>query len=101
MASHQGAGDVSAALDTVAKPKSKPVYPLYNGMSVGVNFGDAVMMAIGDRFGSFDIHADVSLHNWFFPRRGGGHWFRRRHSEEKTTSPTASPLILHTKAGLD
>ena len=56
-----------ATLDTVTKAKSKPVYPLYNGTSIGLNFGDLVFMAFGQRYASFDIWADVSLHNWFFP----------------------------------
>lgn len=56
-----------AVLDTIAKPKSAPPYPLYNGYSVGVNFGDAILLAIGQKHAGFDIHADVSLHNWFFP----------------------------------
>ena len=56
-----------ATLDTVTKPKAKPVYPLYNGVTVGLNFGDALFLAFGQRFASFDLHADVSLHNWFFP----------------------------------
>ncbi len=56
-----------AVLDTVSKPKSKPVYPFYNGWTLGVNFGDAIFMATGQKHGSFDIWADISLHNWFFP----------------------------------
>ena len=56
-----------AVLDTVTKPKSKPIYPLYNGWTLGVNFGDAIFMAAGQKYGSFDVWADVSLHNWFFP----------------------------------
>lgn len=56
-----------AVLDTVTKPKSKPVYPLYNGWTLGLNFGDAIFMAAGQKYGSFDVWADVSLHNWFFP----------------------------------
>ncbi len=89
-----------AALDTVAKPKSKPVYPLYNGMSVGVNFGDAVMMAIGDRFGSFDIHADVSLHNWFFPVVEAGIGFADATPKKNNFTYRVSPSF-YTKAGLD
>lgn len=54
-------------LDTVARPKSAPVYPLYNGMDIGLNFGDLIFMAFGQRYASFDLWADVSLHNWFFP----------------------------------
>lgn len=56
-----------ATLDTVTKAKSRPVYPLYNGVSVGLNFADAVMMAFKQRYASFDVAVDVSLHNWFFP----------------------------------
>ena len=89
-----------AVLDTVAKPKSKPVYPLYNGMSVGVNFGDAVMMAIGDRFGSFDIHADVSLHNWFFPVVEAGIGFADATPKKNNFTYRVSPSF-YTKAGLD
>ncbi len=56
-----------AVLDTVTKPKSKPIYPLYNGCSVGVNFGDAIFMATGQKYAGFDVWADVSLFNWIFP----------------------------------
>lgn len=56
-----------ATLDTVTKPKSKPIYPVYNGVSVGANFGDALFMACGQKYASFDLWADVSIHNWFFP----------------------------------
>lgn len=56
-----------ATLDTVTKPKSKPIYPVYNGVSVGANFGDVLFMACGQKYASFDLWADVSIHNWFFP----------------------------------
>ena len=56
-----------ATLDTVSKPKSSPVYPLYDGISVGVNFADLIMRMAGQRYMNFDVWADVSLHNWFFP----------------------------------
>lgn len=56
-----------AVLDTVTKVRSKPNYPLYNGVTVGINFGDALFAAFGQRYGSYDIWANVSLHNWFFP----------------------------------
>ncbi len=56
-----------AVLDTVTKPKSKPLYPLLNGASIGLNFGDAIFMACGQKYGGFDIWADMSLFNWFFP----------------------------------
>lgn len=89
-----------AALDTVTKPRSKPVYPLYNGVSVGLNFGDAVMMAVGDRFGSFDIHADVSLHNWFFPVVEAGIGFANATPEKNNFTYRVSPSF-YAKVGLD
>lgn len=56
-----------AELDTVTKVKAGPKYPLYNGVDVGVNFGDLIFMLAGQRHYSYDLHASVSLHNWFFP----------------------------------
>ncbi|MDE6329244.1 MAG: hypothetical protein K2L83_00870 [Muribaculaceae bacterium] len=54
-------------LDTVVNVRSGPNYPAFNGASIGVNFFDAVMMIVGQRQASFDIWADCSIHNWFFP----------------------------------
>lgn len=54
-------------LDTVAKVKSKPIYPKYNGVNLGVNFGDLIFMAFGQKYASFDLWANVSIHNWIFP----------------------------------
>lgn len=56
-----------ATIDTVTKPKAKPVYPTFNGISVGLNFGDAALMAFGQKYASFDAWVDVSLWNWLFP----------------------------------
>lgn len=56
-----------AELDTVTKAKARPNYSAFNGVSIGANFFDAIMMAIGQRRASFDIWADCSIHNWFFP----------------------------------
>lgn len=56
-----------AVLDTVTKPKPKPLYPLYNGCTLGVNFADAILWLTGQRHAGFDIWADVSLFNWIFP----------------------------------
>ncbi len=56
-----------AQLDTVKKVRSGPVYPLLNSVSVGANLFDAVMLAFGQKHASFDLWADLSLHNWFFP----------------------------------
>ena len=56
-----------ATLDTVQKVRSKPIYPAYNGFNVGVNFGDLVFNAFGQRYGSYDVWANVSIFNWVFP----------------------------------
>lgn len=56
-----------AELDTVKKVRSGPVYPLINSVSIGANFFDAVMLACGQKHAGFDLWADLSLHNWFFP----------------------------------
>ncbi len=56
-----------AELDTASSVRPKSPYPLYNGVTVGVNFADAILAAIGQTHSSYDISAMVSLHNWFFP----------------------------------
>lgn len=57
-----------AELDTVTeRVKPGPKYPLYCGVSVGVNFFDGIMMAFGQRRENFDVEASVSLWNWIFP----------------------------------
>lgn len=56
-----------ADLDTVKTPRPQSPYPLYNGMVIGANFGDALFALIGQKHYSYDISAAVSLHNWFFP----------------------------------
>ena len=56
-----------AELDTASKVRPSSPYPLFNGVTVGVNFADAIMSAIGQKHSSYDVSAMVSLHNWFFP----------------------------------
>lgn len=56
-----------ADLDTVKKAGPKPVYPLLQSVSVGVNFFDGVMMLAGQKHASFDVWAELSLHNWIQP----------------------------------
>lgn len=61
-----------ATLDTVSNVRSGPVYPVFNGINAGVNFGDLIFMAFGQRYASFDIWANVSLWNWIFPTLEAG-----------------------------
>lgn len=89
-----------ATLDTVTKPKSKPNYPLYNGVSVGVNFGDAIFMLAGQKHASFDIHADVSLHNWFFPTVEAGIGFANSTPENNNYTYKTHPSF-YLKAGIN
>lgn len=56
-----------AELDTVSNVRPSSPYPLYNGITIGAGFGDAIMSLIGQKHSSYDISAMVSLHNWFFP----------------------------------
>lgn len=89
-----------ATLDTVVKPKSSPVYPLYNGVSFGVNFGDAILMAAGQKYASFDVWADVSLHNWFFPILEAGIGFANSTPENNNYSYRTLPSF-YTKIGIN
>lgn len=89
-----------ASLDTIVKPKSKPVYALYNGVSIGVNFADAILMAAGQKYGSFDIWADVSLHNWFFPIIEAGVGFADSHPEHSNYHYKTKPSF-YTKVGIN
>lgn len=56
-----------AELDTATNVRPTSPYPLYNGVTIGINFADAIMSAIGQSHSSYDVNAMVSLHNWFFP----------------------------------
>lgn len=89
-----------ATLDTVVKPKSKPLYPLYNGVTVGANFGEAVLMACGQSYGSFGLHADVSLHNWFFPYLEVGVGIADSHPKNSNFTYRTKPSF-YTKLGLN
>ena len=82
-----------AVLDTVTKVKSKPVYPLYNGINIGVNFGDLVFQAFGQKHGSYDVWANISLLNWFFPTVECGLGFAK-------DTPVHQNFTYHTKPSL-
>ena len=71
-----------AELDTVVKAKSGPKYRAFNGVSIGANFFDAIMMLAGQERGSFDIWADCSIHNWFFPVLEAGIGFAGAHPDD-------------------
>lgn len=86
--------------DTVARPSSGPKYPLLYSASVGVNFFDAVMLAAGQKHASFDIHADLSLHNWFFPVVELGMGYARNKPETGNFTYVGKPAF-YAKIGLN
>lgn len=89
-----------AELDTATTVRPKSPYPLYNGVTVGVNFADAIMAAIGQSHSSYDISAMVSLHNWFFPvveaGIGWGH-----HTETNNLFKVKAYPTVYAKAGIN
>lgn len=89
-----------AELDTVQTVSSGPVYPLINGVSIGANFFDAVMRLCGQTYQSYDIWADISLHNWFFPVAEFGVGFGKNTPENGNFSYTAHPSF-YAKLGLN
>lgn len=89
-----------AELDTATTVRPKSPYPLYNGVTVGVNFVDAIMSAIGQKHSSYDISAMVSLHNWFFPTVeagiGWGHYTENNNLYKISAKPS-----MYAKIGLN
>lgn len=89
-----------ATLDTVQKVKSKPIYPLYNGITLGVNFGDLLFYAFGQRSGSYDVWANVSLFNWIFPTVELGLGYANDTPEHQNYTYKVSPSFF-AKIGAD
>lgn len=89
-----------ATLDTVQTPKSKPTYPLFAGVTIGADFGDALMAAFGQKFGSYDLWASVSLHNWFFPIVEAGVGYASDTPDNNNYSYRTSPSF-YAKVGLN
>lgn len=89
-----------AELDTVTTVRPKSPYPLYCGVTVGVNFADAIMAATGQTHSSYDLSAMVSLHNWFFPvveaGMGWGH-----HTETNDLFHVKAKPSMYAKVGLN
>ena len=54
-------------LDSVTTVKAGPAYPLLTNLTVGANFFDGILMAAGQKYGSFDVWADLGLWNWLYP----------------------------------
>lgn len=52
--------------DTVKVDRS-PKQPLFNGVTVGFNFFDAILQIAGQSYGNYNLSAAIDMHNWFFP----------------------------------
>lgn len=87
-------------LDTVQNASPKSPWPLFNGVTVGVNFFDAVMLIAGQSYASFDASAAVSLHNWFFPTVEAGIGYCKN-SEEGSEMVYRTKISPYVKAGID
>lgn len=89
-----------AELDTASSIRPSSPYPLFNGVTIGVNFADAIMSAIGQSHSSYDISAMVSLHNWFFPvieaGIGWGH-----HTENNDLFKIKAYPTMYAKVGIN
>lgn len=89
-----------AETDTVQKVSPKSPWPLYNGVTVGFNFFDAILQIAGQSYASFDVNAAVSLHNWFFPTMelGLGYSDTHRDGTDMVYRTKPSPYL---KIGID
>lgn len=89
-----------AETDTVSKAGPASPWPLFNGVTVGVNFFDAAMILAGQTYASFDLNAAVSLHNWFFPtvEAGVGYSDKKTDGEAMVYKTFLSPYV---KVGID
>lgn len=89
-----------AELDTVKKVRSGPKYPLYSGVSVGVNFFDALMMIFGQKRANFDIGVSCSLWNWLFPTVEVGLGYSNSRPDDGRTYFKVKPS-MYVKAGFN
>lgn len=61
-------GENGIEADTIVLPRVVGnIYPLLNGMTIGVNLWDAAMRIGGQKYGLGSVKAEVSLHNRYFP----------------------------------
>ncbi len=52
---------------TTIKQKTENTYPLLDEITIGLNIWDPAMRCFGQKYGLFDIWAELSLHNRFKP----------------------------------
>lgn len=86
--------------DTTQHGSAKPEYPLLYATSIGVNFFDAAMLIAGQKHASFDIWADLSLHNWFFPVVEAGIGYAKNTPDQGNFTYVGKPSF-YAKVGLN
>lgn len=86
--------------DTVKAAGPASPWPVFNGVTLGLNFFDAALLAAGQGYASFDLSASVSIHNWFFPTLEAGVGFSdyKAAGSDLKIKTKPSPFI---KIGLD
>lgn len=89
-----------AETDTVKKSSPASPWPLFNGVTVGVNFFDAAMLIAGQSYASFDASLAVSLHNWFFPTLECGIGYADNKKDDSTLVYRTKPSPYF-KLGID
>ena len=73
----------ATAIPSVPKAKSTAVdIDREAPVAPPLHFYDAIMMVAGQERGSFDIWADCSIHNWFFPVLEAGIGFAGAHPDD-------------------
>lgn len=87
-------------LDTVQKASPKSPWPLFNGVTLGANFFDGIMLIAGQSYASFDLNAAVSFYNWVFPTIECGVGYSDRHEDGGSLVYKTKPSP-YVKLGLD
>lgn len=89
-----------ATLDTVSNASPAAIYPRFNGVTIGGDFFDAIMLAAGQKHASFSLSADVSILNWIFPVIEAGIGYGSDSPEGMNFSYKANPSLFF-KAGIN
>ena len=77
-----------------------PKFPAFNGVSLGLNFFDGILMIAGQRRANFNIWADCSIHNWFFPVVELGVGFSNAHPDDNRFHFKVKPTF-YAKVGMN
>lgn len=86
--------------DTLKRVSSKPIYPRFNSLSVGINIWDAAMKIAGQSYTGVDIWTNLSIHNMLFPTLELGVGMANKQSERNFYHYKGKPSF-YTKVGID